>query len=95
LPDILKLSTLTKKNGKNQVIGVICIATLFISLSTAYGDTIYVDFGNTLNNEKLMVLVALDNSTLFLPVVIKNSPEPPVGVGVWDSSAWDTCTWGN
>jgi hypothetical protein len=95
LPDILKLSTLKKKNGKNQVVGVIFIATLFISLSTAYGDTIYMDSGNTINNEKLMVLVASDNSTLFLPVVIKNSPEPPVGIGVWDSSTWDNGTWGN
>jgi hypothetical protein len=95
LPVILKLSTLKKKNGKNPIVRVIYIATLFISLSTAYGDTIYMDFGNTVNNEKLTVLVALDNSTLFLPVVIKNSPEPPVGISVWDSSTWDNGTWGN
>jgi hypothetical protein len=146
MSDTLNFSTRGKKNGKNRVIGVIFITTLFISLPTAYGETIYVDFGNNGFNEKLMVsapvtnnrleittptgpgagfsagrlensnqylgfyngghgqskavLVALNNFqiteialTTFLPVVIKNPPQPPVGV--WDSSTWNNSTWGN
>ena len=141
----LKFSTRGKKNGKTRVIGFVFIATLFISLSTAYGETIYVHDGNNEFNEKLMVsatvtnnnlksttladpgagfsagglensnqylgfyngghgqskaaLVVLNNFqiteiafTTFLPVVIKNPPQPPVGV--WDSSTWDNCVWG-
>jgi hypothetical protein len=122
------------------------MATLFVALPAAYGETSYADSGHNVSNQKVMdltpatdnrleirapavpgrgfwagnsdnsnrypgfnkggtdqskrVLTALNNSqvndpafAIFLPVVIRN-PLPPPG-GVWDTSTWDNCSWGN
>jgi len=96
----LKFFTQGKKNGKNRIIEVIFIVTLFLPLSAVYNANQYLGFYNGGTAQSKAVPAALKNFqvndpafTTFLPVVIRN-PLPPPG-GVWDTSTWDNCSWGN
>lgn len=100
----------SRQNRKFRFLGLILFATLFIPIpsypaigfSAAGLENLDQNIGSCRNCQGQLdsALVAFNNTpiiqaafTTFLPVVIRN-PLPPPG-GVWDTSTWDNCYWGN